>query len=231
METKEILARVDHTLLKPTATWEQIATLCTEAIAYQMASVCIPPSFVKRAAGTYGDTLPICTVIGFPLGYSTTATKVNEVADAIANGASEVDMVVNLGDVKDGRFELVTAEIKALKAAAGERILKVIVETCYLTDAEKIALCHCVSEAGADFIKTSTGFGSGGATLDDVALFKKHIGPGVKIKAAGGIRTREDFAAYANAGCARIGASAAVQAFHDDLLGQDAGDAEINADY
>lgn len=216
MEPKDILARVDHTLLKPTATWEQIEKLCDEAIELKTASVCIPPSFVKRAAEMYGNRLPICTVIGFPLGYNTTEVKVLEAQNAIANGATEVDMVINLGDVKAGHFDLVTAEIKALKAVAGDHVLKVIVETCYLTEDEKIALCRCVTEAGADFIKTSTGFGTAGAVLTDIALFKKHIGPDVKIKASGGIRSREDFEAFAAAGCARIGASAAVQAFQDE---------------
>lgn len=213
MEAKEILSRVDHTLLRPTATWQEIQKLCEEAIQYHTASVCIPPSFVKRAAEQYGAQLPICTVIGFPLGYNTTACKVFEAKEAMENGAVEVDMVVNLGDVKEGLFDKVTAEIRALKKAAGSNILKVIVETCYLTEEEKIALCRCVSDGGADYIKTSTGFGTAGAQLEDIVLFRKHIAPQVKIKASGGIRTREDFEKFAEAGCDRIGASAAVDVF------------------
>lgn len=215
MTAKEILARVDHTLLKATATWAEVEKLCEEAIKYQTASVCIPPSFVERVAKKYGGRLPVCTVIGFPLGYNTTETKVFETKDAVAKGADEVDMVVNLGDVKDGAFDKVTAEIKALKEAAGGKILKVIIETCYLTDDEKVQLCHCVSEAGADFIKTSTGFGTAGAQIADIELFKKHLAPGVKIKASGGIRTKEDFETFAEAGCHRIGASAAIAVYGD----------------
>ena len=213
MDAKEILSRVDHTLLKPTATWPQIETLCEEAIKYKTASVCIPPAFVQRAAQKYGNQVAICTVVGFPLGYSTTAAKVFETKDALANGAVEIDMVVNLGDVKDGAFDKVTAEIAALKKAADGNLLKVIVETCYLTEEEKIKLCRCVTLGGADYIKTSTGFGTGGATLEDIALFKQHIGEAVKIKASGGVRTKEDFEAFANAGCQRIGASAAIAVF------------------
>lgn len=213
MESVEILARVDHTLLKATATWAEVEKLCREAIAYKTASVCIPPAFVKRAADKYGRQVPICTVIGFPLGYSTTATKVFETRDAIANGAAEVDMVVNLGDVKEARFDDVTKEIAALKLAAKDSILKVIIETCYLTEDEKIALCGCVTKGGADYIKTSTGFGTAGAQIADIELFKKHLGPGVKIKASGGIRTKNDFEAFAEAGCDRIGASAAIAVF------------------
>lgn len=213
MELKEVISKVDHTLLKPVSTWEQIQALCEEAISYGTASVCIPPSFVKRAKSKYGSQIPICTVIGFPLGYNTTQIKVAEVKDAIANGASEVDMVVNLGDVKEGNFEKVTEEIRALKEAAGDKVLKVIIETCYLTDDEKIALCNCVTEAKADYIKTSTGFGSGGATLADIELIKKHIGTNVKIKASGGIRIKEDFEAFVNAGCQRLGTSSVIQAY------------------
>lgn len=211
MDAKKILGKVDHTLLKATATWPEIQTLCDEAVAYMTASVCVPPSFVKPIYAQYGDRLVICTVVGFPLGYNTTDTKLFETRQALAEGAREIDMVVNLGDVKSGDFDKVTAEIAALKAACGDNILKVIVETCYLTEEEKIALCNCVTDAGADFIKTSTGFGTAGATLEDVALFKKHIGPHVRIKAAGGIRTLEDLVAFDGAGCDRIGASAAVK--------------------
>lgn len=213
MDQKQALSHVDHTLLKPTAVWEQIRALCDEAIKYRTASVCIPPSFVKQAHETYKEQLNICTVIGFPLGYSTTAVKVAETQDAIQNGANEVDMVVNLGWVKEGRFDLVTEEIRRLKEAADGRVLKVIVETCYLTEEEKIALCRCVTDAKADYIKTSTGFGTGGATMQDILLFKQHIGPQVKMKASGGIRTREDIEAYLEAGVDRIGASSAIKAY------------------
>jgi deoxyribose-phosphate aldolase len=201
---------VDHTLLTAFASWDEIQTLCREAVEYKTASVCVPPSYVKRIAGAF-EGLNICTVIGFPLGYSVTAAKEAEVKAAVADGAREVDMVVNIGDVKNGAFDAVTAEISALKKAAGNRILKVIIETCYLSKEEKIALCTCVTEGGADYIKTSTGFGTAGAVLDDVLLFKKHIGAGVKIKAAGGIRSREDMIAYLEAGCDRLGTSSAVK--------------------
>lgn len=209
MTGKELLSYVDHTLLKPVATWEEINTLCEEAVTYQTASVCIPPDFVEVAHKAYPD-LTICTVIGFPLGYQTTDIKVAETEEAIRNGASEIDMVVNIGDVKAGDFEAVIEEIKAVKAACQGRVLKVIVETCYLIDKEKIALCKCVTDGGAEFIKTSTGFGSGGATLEDVIVFKKYVGPHVQIKAAGGIRDVEDMKTYIAEGCTRIGASAAV---------------------
>ncbi len=212
MDTSYIFARVDHTLLKPTATFSQITVLCEEAIAHKTASVCIPPRFIKAVKDAYGDRLTICTVIGFPLGYQTTAVKVAETRDAVANGADEIDMVIALGDVKQGDFDAVTAEIQAVKEACDGKLLKVIIETCYLTEDEKIALCRCVSEAGADFIKTSTGFGTGGATLEDIALFKAHIADGVKMKAAGGIRTKNDMIAYIEAGCDRIGTSGAVSA-------------------
>lgn len=209
MDNTQILSHIDHTLLKATAAWEDIRKLCDEAVAYKTASVCIPPSYVKRVKAAYGDTLAICTVIGFPLGYSTPEVKVFEAARAVSEGADEVDMVINLGDVKDGAFDKITAEIAAVRNAAEGRILKVIVETCYLTDEEKVALCKCVTDGGADFIKTSTGFGTGGAALDDVLLFKKHIGPSVRIKASGGVRGKESVEAFLNAGCDRIGTSSA----------------------
>ena len=212
MDRNEIFSRVDHTLLKPTATLSQVFTLCEEAIAYNTASVCIPPRFVSAVKERFGDALTICTVIGFPLGYHTTAVKVAETADAVKNGADEIDMVIALGDVKNGDLDAVTNEIKAIKEACNGKLLKVIIETCYLTEEEKIALCRCVSDAGAEFIKTSTGFGTGGATLEDIALFKAHIADGVKMKAAGGIRTKEDMIAYIEAGCDRIGTSGAVTA-------------------
>ena len=214
MTNEEMLTYVDHTLLKPTATWNQIKTLCEEAIKYHTASVCIPCSFISRAHEAFPE-LNLCTVVGFPLGYSTTASKLFETREALHNGASEIDMVVNLGDVKEGNFDKVTQEIRELKKACGDKILKVIIETCYLTEEEKIKLCHCVTDGGADFIKTSTGFGSAGATFDDIKLFREHIGPGVKIKAAGGIRTYEDIVTYIELGCDRLGCSAAIKVLGD----------------
>ena len=211
MDKKEILRHCDHTLLKQEATWEQIKKICDEGKAYECASVCIPASYVKQAADYVGDDLKICTVIGFPNGYSTTEVKVFETEDAVRNGADEIDMVVNLGWVKDCRWDDVLAEMKSIKASCNGRILKVIVEACLLTEAEKIKLCELVTEAGAEYIKTSTGFSTGGATVEDVALFKAHIGPEVKIKAAGGIRTFEAAQAMMDAGAERIGASALVK--------------------
>jgi len=193
------------------ATWEEILAICEEAKKYGTASVCIPPSYVKRVCEKYGSSINICTVIGFPLGYNTTAAKVAEIKDAKANGATEFDVVVNQGDVRGKNFGAITAELAALKAAVGEMILKVIIECCYLNQEEKIALCKCVTDSGADFIKTSTGFGTGGATIEDIELFKEHIGPNVKMKAAGGMKTRDDFVMFINAGCARLGTSSAVK--------------------
>lgn len=209
MDNTQILQHIDHTRLAAVSTWEEIEALCRQALEWHTASVCIPPSFVRRVREAFPQ-LRICTVIGFPLGYNTTQTKVFETAEAVAGGADEVDMVVNLGDVKDGAFDRVTAEIAALKAAADGRVLKVIIETCALTDEEKTALCRCVTEGGADYIKTSTGFGTAGAKLEDITLFRQHIGPGVKIKAAGGIRTKEAMEAFLEAGCDRIGTSSAA---------------------
>lgn len=211
MNNPELLRHVDHTLLKPTVTWEEIQTLCEEAIAYRTASVCIPPSYVKRVKDAYGEKLAVCTVIGFPLGYSTTATKVFEAKEAIANGASEIDMVINIAALKNGDTASVQKEISAIKQAIGSNILKVIVETCYLTEQEKATVCMLVTNAGADYIKTSTGFGTAGATMEDIRLFKEHIGANVKIKAAGGVRTREDLERFIEAGCDRIGTSSAVK--------------------
>lgn len=211
MDNKEMLAHIDHTLLKATSDWAGIAKLCDEAIQYHTASVCIPACYVGRVHETYGPALNICTVIGFPLGYSTTTAKVFEAQQAIRDGANEVDMVVNLCDVKNGDFDRVTEEIRAIKQAVGAHVLKVIVETCYLTETEKIALCQCVTEGGADYIKTSTGFGTAGATLEDIALFKQHVGKNVRIKAAGGVRTAQAVAEYLEAGCDRIGTSSAVK--------------------
>lgn len=211
MENKEILSHIDHTLLKAVSTWEEIQQLCEQAIKLGTASVCIPPSFVGRVRDAYGGKVRICTVIGFPLGYQTTAVKAFETQRAVSEGADEVDMVINLGDAKSGEWEKITAEIRTLKEAAGGRILKVIIETCYLSKDEKIELCGCVTKGGADYIKTSTGFGTAGAALEDIGLMKAHIGPGVKIKAAGGVRTREDLERFLSAGCDRIGTSSAVQ--------------------
>ena len=210
MEHQEILRRVDHTLLTPTATWEQVKAVCDEGRAFSTASVCIPPRYVKHAAEYVGNELKICTVIGFPNGYSTPEVKVFETEDAVRNGADEIDMVINLGLVKAGDWEGVLAEIRAVKASCKGRILKVIVEACQLTQEEKVAACRVVSMSGADFIKTSTGFSSGGATVEDVKLFRAHISPDLRIKAAGGIRTFEQAQAMLEAGADRIGASALV---------------------
>ncbi len=215
MTNEEILRHIDHTQLKAFATWKDIETLCEEALEYKTASVCVPPSYVKRIHDAYGEKINICTVIGFPLGYSVTAAKVTEAREAIKDGAREIDMVVNISDVKNGLFDKVEEEIRMIKMACGEHILKVIIETCYLTEEEKIALCKAVTAAGADYIKTSTGFGTGGATLADVRLFKAHIGADVKIKAAGGVKTREDLETFLKEGCERIGTSSAVGILND----------------
>lgn len=211
MELKEMLHYVDHTQLKAYCTWEDIQKLCEEAIECETASVCIPPCYIKRVHETYGEKINICTVVGFPLGYSVTAAKVAETRQALAEGANEIDMVINITDVKNGNMDAVEKEIAALKKEVGDKILKVIIETCYLTQEEKIALCRAVTNAGADFIKTSTGFGTGGATLEDIRLFKKHIGPKVKMKAAGGVKSVADLEAFIEEGCARIGTSSAVK--------------------
>lgn len=205
----EMLHLVDHTLLKAFAPWEDIKKLCDEAAAYETASVCVPPCYIKRIRENYPE-LTICTVVGFPLGYSETEVKVAEVKQALLDGADEVDMVINLTDVKNGDYQKVEEEIRSLKEATGDRILKVIVEACYLTREEKIAMCRAVTNAGADYIKTSTGFGTGGAVLEDIELFKENIGENVKIKAAGGVRTLADLKLFVEAGCSRVGASSAV---------------------
>ena len=202
---------VDHTLLKAFATWDEIRALCEEAIAYGTASVCIPPNYIKRIYDTYNNKLNICTVIGFPLGYSTTEAKVAECVQALKDGANEIDMVINISDVKNKDYDKVENEIKIIKETVGDHILKVIVETCYLTEEEKIKMCHAVTNAGADYIKTSTGFGTGGATMDDIQLFKRYIGPNVKIKASGGVKTLQDMEAFIDAGCSRIGTSSAIK--------------------
>ena len=209
MNKAEILKHVDHTLLNPVATWEDIQKICDDAVEYKTASVCIPACYISRIHEKY-PSLNICTVVGFPLGYSCTEAKVTETKKALEDGANEIDMVINITDVKNKLFDKVTEEIRALKEACGDKILKVIIETCYLTEEEKIAMCKSVTDAGADYIKTSTGFGTGGATLEDVKLFKKHIGPNVKIKAAGGVSTVEDLEMFINEGCERIGTSRAV---------------------
>lgn len=211
MDVRKILAAVDHTLLAQTATWEQIRHICDEGIEYGTASVCIPPSFVKRAKEYVGEKLAICTVIGFPNGYSTTAVKVCETEDAIANGADEIDMVINIGDLKDKRYDVVLNEIKSIKSACGGKILKVIIETCLLTDDEKIKMCHIVTEAGADFIKTSTGFSTGGANEADLRLFAANVGKGVRIKAAGGIKSLETAELFMEIGASRLGTSSVVK--------------------
>lgn len=210
MERKEILKHIDHTLLKAVATWEDIKVLCDESIEYGTASVCVPACYISRIHKTYGNKINICTVVGFPLGYSVTEAKVLETKKAIEDGANEIDMVINISDVKNGDLEKVTKEIAALKEACGDKILKVIIETCYLTEEEKIAMCKAVTEAGADYIKTSTGFGTAGATIEDIRLFKKHIGANVKMKAAGGVKTIADLEMFINEGCDRIGTSSAV---------------------
>ena len=211
MELSEILAKCDHTLLAQTATWEEIKGICDDGMQYKTASVCIPASFVKQAKEYVGDRLAICTVIGFPNGYATTKAKCFMAADAVDNGADEVDMVVNIGWAKEGKWAEITAEIAAIKAACKGRLLKVIIETCLLTDEEKIALCKCVTDSGADYIKTSTGFSAAGATFQDVELFAKHIGPNVKIKAAGGISSLEDAEKFIALGADRLGTSRIVK--------------------
>lgn len=210
MEKAEIFKHIDHTLLKAVATMQEIRQLCDEAVQYKTAAVCIPPSYVGRVRKAYPG-LTVCTVIGFPLGYADTAAKVTEAQRAIEDGADEIDMVVNLGDVKNGDFDQVAAEIRAIRKATRGKILKVIIETCYLTDEEKKRLCRIVTEAEADYIKTSTGFGTAGATIEDVRLFKANIGPKVKIKAAGGVKTEADLVQFLKEGCDRIGTSSAVK--------------------
>lgn len=211
MDNKAILAAVDHTLLTQTATWEEIKQICDDGAVYGCASVCIPASYVKQAADYLEDRLPVCTVIGFPNGYSTTAVKVFEAKDAIANGAKEIDMVINIGWAKDGRWDDLLAEIKAVKAACGGLVLKVIIETCLLTGEEKVRMCRVVSESGADYIKTSTGFSTAGATREDVALFKANVASHVKIKAAGGISSLQDAADFQALGADRLGTSRIVK--------------------
>ena len=211
MELSEILKKCDHTLLSQTATWAEIKAICDDGMKYQTASVCIPASFVKQAKEYVGDKLAICTVIGFPNGYATTAAKCFMASDAVDNGADEVDMVINLGWVKDGKYDLLCEEIKAIKAHCKGKLLKVIIETCLLTDEEKIEMCRVVTASGADYIKTSTGFSTAGATFHDVELFAKHVGEGVKIKAAGGISSLEDAEKFIALGASRLGTSRVVK--------------------
>ena len=211
MELKNILSHCDHTLLAQTATWEEIRAVCDDGMKYETASVCIPASYVKQARDYVGSRLAICTVIGFPNGYSTTATKCFETRDAVANGADEIDMVINIGWAKDGRWDDLLAEIKAVKEACQGKLLKVIIETCLLTDAEKIKLCEIVSASGAEYIKTSTGFSKAGATFHDVELFAAHVAPHVKIKAAGGISSIEDAEKFLALGASRLGTSRIVK--------------------
>ncbi|MBO4415190.1 MAG: deoxyribose-phosphate aldolase [Lachnospiraceae bacterium] len=211
MDKEKIFAAVDHTLLAQTATWEEIKVICDDAIKYKTASVCIPPSYVKQAKEYVGEKMAVCTVIGFPNGYNTTAVKEFETKDALANGADEIDMVIDLGWVKDKKFDEIEAEIKTLKAACGDKILKVIIETCLLTDEEKVEMCKRVSAAGADFIKTSTGFSKAGATFEDIELFAKNVDKKVRIKAAGGISSFDDAEKFMELGASRLGTSRLVR--------------------
>ena len=212
MELNEILSKCDHTLLAQTATWAEIQAICDDGMRYQTASVCIPASYVRQAKAYVGDRLAICTVIGFPNGYDTTAAKCFMASDAVDNGAEEVDMVINIGWVKDRKWDDLLSEIKAVKAACKGKLLKVIIECCFLTDEEKVKMCEIVTASGADYIKTSTGFGGGGATREDVALFAKHVGPDVKIKAAGGIADLKDAEDFISLGASRLGTSRIVKA-------------------
>lgn len=221
MEIKEILKHVDHTLLAPEATWEEIAVICDDAMAYGTAAVCIPPSYVKAAREYVGGKMAICTVIGFPNGYQTTETKIFETENAIANGADEIDMVIHIGWVKDRKFAQIEEEIRLLKAACQDKILKVIIETCLLSEEEKIKMCQVVTRAGADYIKTSTGFSTAGATFEDVALFAGHVGENVKIKAAGGIRSLDDARKFIKLGADRLGTSKMIQLVQSDPQGGD----------
>lgn len=216
MNISEILSHVDHTQLKAYASWDDIIKLCEEAIRFKTASVCVPPCYVGKIRESFSDKVRICTVVGFPLGYSVTEAKVAEVKQAVLDGADEIDVVVNICDVKNHDFGAVKDELTRIREAAGTHILKVIIETCYLTDEEKIQLCKIITQVGADYIKTSTGFGTKGAELSDIELFKENIGPEVKIKAAGGIRTAESMEAFLDAGCERIGSSSAAALSGED---------------
>ena len=221
MKASEILRHVDHTLLQQTATWEEIRKICDDAMKYQTASICIPPCFVKQAAEYVQGKMEICTVVGFPNGNITTKAKEFETADALANGASEIDMVINIGWLKEKQYGLLEQEIRLLKAACGEKILKVIIEACLLTEEEKIKMCEIVTQAGADYIKTSTGFSTGGATFEDVRLFAAHVGEGVKIKAAGGIGSMEDAEKFLAWGAERLGTSRIVKLVEEGKVSLD----------
>lgn len=211
MDIEEILSKVDHTLLSPIATWEEIKNICDEGMLYKVASVCIPPCFVREAKNYVGDKLKICTVVGFPNGYNTADVKLFETKNAIESGADEIDMVINIGTLKDKKFDCIESEINRLKRVCKDKILKVIIETCLLTDEEKITMCDIITSAGADFIKTSTGFSKSGAKIEDIVLFKKHVGPNVKIKAAGGISSFEDAENFIKAGASRLGTSRLIK--------------------
>ncbi len=211
MNAKDVLKHVDHTLLSQGATWEEIKQICDDAVEFQTASICIPPSYVKQASEYLGDRIPVCTVIGFPNGYMTTAVKEFETKDAIENGAKEIDMVINIGWLKDKKYDKIEEEIRTLKAVCGDKILKVIIETCLLTEEEKVKMCEIVTKAGADYIKTSTGFSKAGATFEDIELFAKHIGPDVKMKAAGGISSMDDAERFLALGADRLGTSRMIK--------------------
>ena len=219
MDVKEMVKHVDHTLLLQPSTWDEIRQICDDAVKYETASVCIPPSYVRQAAEYMQGKVPVCTVIGFPNGYMTTAVKEFETKDAIANGAAEIDMVINIGWLKDKKYDLLEEEIRVLKAACGDKILKVIIETCLLTDEEKIKMCEIVTKAGADYIKTSTGFSTAGATFDDVKLFAEHVGKNVKIKAAGGISSLEDAEKFLELGADRLGTSRIIKLIRKEEAG------------
>ena len=216
MDIKYILKTVDHTLLLQTSTWDEIKVICDDGMKYGVASVCIPPSFVKRVKEYVGEALKICTVIGFPNGYNTTEVKVFETRDAIQKGADEIDMVINIGMVKEKNYDYITNEIREIKEACEDKILKVIIETCLLTEEEKIVLCDCVTKAGADFIKTSTGFSNGGATIEDIELFKKYVGKDVKIKAAGGVKSIEKAEEFIEKGASRLGTSSIIKIMNNE---------------
>ena len=218
MDINKILSKVDHTLLKQSATWKEIKKICDDGIKYKTASICIPASFVKRAKAYVGNSVKICTVIGFPNGYSTTATKVFETRDAVYNGADEIDMVINIGDLKDGNYEAILNEIKEIKSACAGKVLKVIIETCMLNKEEKIKMCELVTESGADFIKTSTGFGGSGATFEDIEIFAENVGSQVKIKAAGGISSIADAEKFISLGADRLGTSRIVKIIKEEGL-------------
>ena len=219
MNVKEMVKHVDHTLLLQPSTWDEIRQICDDAVKYETASVCIPPSYVRQAAEYMQGKVPVCTVIGFPNGYMTTAVKEFETKDAIANGAAEIDMVINIGWLKDKKYDLLEEEIRVLKAACGDKILKVIIETCLLTAEEKIKMCEIVTKAGADYIKTSTGFSTAGATFDDVKLFAEHVGKNVKIKAAGGISSLEDAEKFLELGADRLGTSRIIKLIRKEEAG------------